>query len=493
MEKIIIFGAGSDGLNTYHLIQYLSVFDVVGFADNNSKIQNRELIDGLIVYAPRDLYGVDFDKILIASTYHQEIKSSLKVEHPELYEKLLEPQCLKAGIYANQKPRFQKMLTQVRAKSRIKVVFFVIHQSTWKLDKLYQLMSADDYFEPVILICPDSSNGGHGMISDMNKCHEHFVSKNYNSILSWQNDRWIDVNKELDPDIVFFTNPHNITLPEYQISSFVDRLTCYYPYGYIISSYDDDVPQFNSYFHNLLWLFFTPCQYNEKLSKRVAANKGDNVRVVGYTFGETLLDNKQRRHGCEKKNIIYAPHHTICESNTLAWSTFIKYGERIVTIFDQYRDRVDFYFKPHPLLKSRLYLHPEWGKDKTDAYYDSWGDRYISDDYVELFSNSDALIHDCGSFLIEYMYLDKPMAYLIRDDEVRNRFNEIGQLAFDVALHVHSEEEIHSFIDDVLCDRDRNRFQRNKFINEIVLRAKLQTPSQNIIDVIKNEINAQNL
>ncbi len=489
MEKIVIFGAGSDGLNTYNLIRDLSVFEVVCFADNNTKIQNHELVDGRFVFSPHDLYGVDFDKILIASTYYQEIKDALKIDHPELYKKLLDPQCLKASLYASQKFRFQKMLAEVRTKQRLKVVFIVIHQSTWKLDKLYRLMCADDYFEPQIIVCPDSSNGGQSMIADMTKCYDYFISLGYNVVHARQHDRWIDVKNELNPDIVFFTNPHNITIPEYQITSFIDRLTCYYPYGYIISSYDDDIPQFNSYFHNLLWLFFTPCHYNQKLSQRVAANHGDNVRVVGYTFGETLQDkNKVRRSELGKKSIIYAPHHTVGDSNTLAWSTFITYGEKITTILERYRDRVDFYFKPHPLLKSRLYIHPEWGRDKTDAYYEAWGDKYIADDYVELFVNSDALIHDCGSFLIEYMYLDKPMAYLTRDDGVRDRFNEIGQMAFDVTLHVHSEKEIHSFIEDVIDGRDVGRWQRNKFINEVVLQDGLKTPSQNIINVIKNEI-----
>lgn len=489
MEKIIIFGAGSDGLQTYSLIQSLAAFEVIGFADNNANIHNNELIDGLVVYDPNDLYSQEFDWILIASTYHEEIKEGLRNNHALLFNKIIDEQKVKASLYVGQKLKFKQLLTEVKNKKNIRVVFFVIHQSTWKLERLYQLMLNDDYFDPIILICPDSANGGEKMIQDMTRCYEYFVMHGYNTILSIQDGQWLNVNKTLQPDIIFFTNPHNITLPEYRITSFVDKLTCYYPYGYFTSNYSDNIPQFNSIFHNLLWLFFSVCKFNENTSKDISANNGDNVRMVGYTFGETLLSNIKKnpiKNG--KKKIIYAPHHTVKDGDPLALSTFIVNGEKIKEISDIYINDVDFYFKPHPLLKSRLYNHIDWGKEKTDKYYSSWGDNYISEDYVDLFYASDAMIHDCGSFLIEYMYLNKPMAYMIRDCDLENRFNEMGKMALGVVPHIYKHEDILNFIDNVITGEDEYKLQRFNFIKKFIMKEEYLHPSQNIIDVIKDEI-----
>lgn len=489
MEKIIIFGAGSDGLQTYGLIRSLSAFEVIGFSDNNASIHNNELIDGLVVYAPNDLYNKEFDWILIASTYHEEIKEGLRNDHIDLFEKVINEQDVKASLYMGQKIKFKKLLAEVRNKNRIRVVFFVIHQSTWKLDKLYQLMLSDDFFEPIVLICPDSANGGELMISDMTRCYEYFVMNGYNTVLAAQDGQWLDVNNKLRPDIIFFTNPHNITLPEYRITSFVDKLTCYYPYGYFTSNYSDNIPQFNSIFHNLLWLFFSVCKFNEKTSKEISANNGDNVRMVGYTFGETLLSNKKNSFIKNvKKKIVYAPHHTVKDDDPLALSTFIVNGKKMREISDIYKSNVDFYFKPHPLLKFRLYNHIDWGKEKTDEYYNSWGGNYISEDYIDLFYESDAMIHDCGSFLIEYMYLNKPMAYMIRDSDLENRFNEMGKMALGVVPHIHNHEDILYFIDSVISEKDEFKVKRDSFIKKFLMKEEYLNPSQNIIEVIKKEI-----
>jgi hypothetical protein len=54
---------------------------------------------------------------------------------------------------------------------------------------------------------------------------------------------------------------------------------------------------------------------------------------------------------------------------------------------------------------------PNWGSEKTTAYYDKWDNldngQFKSGDYVDLLT-SDALIHDCGSFMAEYLVVGKP-------------------------------------------------------------------------------------
>ena len=55
-------------------------------------------------------------------------------------------------------------------------------------------------------------------------------------------------------------------------------------------------------------------------------------------------------------------------------------------------------------------------------------------DYIDLFLTSDAMIHDSGSFLIEYIYVNKPVQRIISNFEARNDFNSIGKKCFDIII-----------------------------------------------------------
>ena len=45
-------------------------------------------------------------------------------------------------------------------------------------------------------------------------------------------NRWLDVKKAYNPDIVVFTTPYKDFPPDFFVYHFRDRLTCYVPYGY---------------------------------------------------------------------------------------------------------------------------------------------------------------------------------------------------------------------------------------------------------------------
>ncbi len=71
---VLIFGASKGGESVYRSIQ--SEYNVVGFVDNNTKIQGSKLLRKKI-YTPDQLRELIFDKIIIASDYHVEIKKQL--------------------------------------------------------------------------------------------------------------------------------------------------------------------------------------------------------------------------------------------------------------------------------------------------------------------------------------------------------------------------------------------------------------------------------
>lgn len=72
--RVLIFGASKGGESVYRALQ--DGYNIIGFLDNNVKVQGRKLF-GEIIYSPIQLAQLEFDKIIIASDYHKEIKKQL--------------------------------------------------------------------------------------------------------------------------------------------------------------------------------------------------------------------------------------------------------------------------------------------------------------------------------------------------------------------------------------------------------------------------------
>jgi CDP-glycerol glycerophosphotransferase (TagB/SpsB family) len=161
-------------------------------------------------------------------------------------------------------------------------------------------------------------------------------------------------------------------------------------------------------------------------------------------------------------------------------------------IANEYEGKIQIAFKPHPMLKNKLYDQTCWGKEKTDQYYDSWENlpngQLVLGDYMDLFLNSDAMIHDSGSFLIEYIYTGKPVLHTNRDEHITDRMNDFGILAFNLHYHAKKEEDIRAFIEDVLKGKDEKRQEREAFLASALSPPNHKSASENIYDEIVKQL-----
>ena len=247
-----------------------------------------------------------------------------------------------------------------------------------------------------------------------------------------------------------------------------------------------------------MWRHFIECKENLKLALSFEPKELQNAVVTGYpmydefmaTKGDaTMWKNPDRKF----KRIIWAPHHTIeGQTGMLQLSTFMLYADYMLQLAEQYKDKVQFVFKPHPVLKSVLYRPSNWGKEKTDAYYRKWEEgentACVYGPYAELFMSSDAMIHDCGSFTIEYLYTQKPCMYLSTYDKM-GQSNEVGRRAFNAHYHGYNEEDIHQFIDNVVLKGiDNMQSERSAFFDEVLLPPNGSSVAENILNDIKKQL-----
>jgi hypothetical protein len=393
----------------------------------------------------------------------------------------------------------KKIVRNLKKKEIINVIFLVIHDSIWKYEEVYKLFVNNPRFKVTIVIVPLVRKE----IPDIElyeKTLNYFTKNNYQVFPSYdyENCTWKDIKSILNPDIVFFTNAHGITYSQYYINNFTDTLTCYVPYAFVVIGtlklhYDYKIYQ-------VLWKYFIETAQHLKFAEKYSKYNSSNLVVTGYPgldrkFSNNNLPGKAWKPflSGEAKKIIWAPHHTIKgQGHDLDYSSFMEYADYFIDLLKA-RNDIQIAFKPHPLLKEKLLSNDSWGKDKTNAYYNLWDElpngQLEDGEYIDLFYGSDAMITDSASFIVEYLYFDKPLQFTLHDPTVIERFNTFGQKVFDYLYQTEDINGIEFFINDIVIGgNDDLRVKRNNFLKQDILPRNGKMASENIYNEIINEL-----
>lgn len=384
-------------------------------------------------------------------------------------------------------------------KEPLNVVFMVLYSAVWKYDSVYKLMEKDPRFNPIILVCPIADYGKEHMTDYFRPTVELFKCKGYNVIPAYNEETGGFVNvKDLNPDILMYAFQWSSHVDKrYNVYSLRKYLKCYVNYSYKNNPFEWSIA---SPVQGLMWMYFSECEDNKKLAQSFNKKEFQNIHVVGYPIYDEVqtmypkgLDwkNQDERY----KRIIWAPHHSIEEGGDLRLSTFLLFADDMLDFKEKYKDKVLFAFKPHPQLKPTLYRHKDWGKKRTDAYYSKWenseNSTLVSGAYIDLFKTSDAMIHDCGSFLVEYLYVDKPVLFMTNYDR-GSQCNEVGLKAFDAHYQGTSKEDIRSFIENVVIDgNDTMAEKRHHFYKNILVPPNGKSVAENIVNEITTALEIQ--
>lgn len=402
-------------------------------------------------------------------------------------------------LYLNyNKNRYQKILNKIKKKDNINIVFLTNHISQWKYQSLLLLFNKfTKYKTNVIFIPNDNYNNNYHSEYDFNKFE--FKKNGIDLISSYdnQNSSWKNIKKIYKPDIVFFSRSHLKSKKKYSIVNFTNSLNCYVPYSIFIDK--NDKLQCATLFHKLLWKQFLPFEDNLIMAKNNYNAK--NVVITDYpgcdSFKLNKKDNKLWKNSTHKK-VIWAPHHTIeCFNKKNYFSTFLSNFQDFVYLTKKYKDSVDFCFKPHPALKQKLYENQSWGKVKTDNFFDFWkknSNTILSESsYQNLFIESDALILDSVSFTAEYLYMEKPYCFLIKNNfDYNSSLNTIGKKIFKIIDKSNNLISLDNFIiNSVLKTNHKKIMQQKKLLNELnILNNNNNLAAVNILNYIEKQISS---
>lgn len=365
---------------------------------------------------------------------------------------------------------------QIRKKDKITVAFVISSLGAWKTEGLYVAMSRHPRFVPIILATKNQAEDDREIIT------EYCTKRGYNLEILDNED--VNLWSQYRPDLIFYQKPYG--------GGYVNNLNslfCYAPYAMrnTTARWLWDC----SYLHNCWQVYYENsklCKYYSDLNERF----GRNGYAAGVPFVDTLIDSLKTAYNPWKstsngrKKIIYAPHHSIANTAWFDTSTFLEFGEAILELAEKYSDRVQWLFKPHPLLRKKLEI--VWGKDRTNRYFDKWQNsewsQYEDGNYIGAFGHSDAMIHDCGSFTIEYMFMNKPAMYLIKNNHIADDWNKLQSDCFNLHYHGKCIQDIEDFVRNVIDGVDVLKETRTSDISNYLLPPFNQSATQNIIDCI---------
>ena len=405
----------------------------------------------------------------------------------ELYLRRVRRQA--AGLHSRQESLWQA----IREKAVINVVFEMYHLGFWRSESLFRLMQGHPRFNPVIWVVPhyDCWNNAANAQAAIQYCRaQNFPYVTHHDLSGFAVDEYPDIL--LPPEqyaFNFFRRYHRHGKP------FLDHGICLVPYCYRNTT---DRVDFNEDLQNIALFNFCENGYTAELARGIMDNRGCNLAVTGNPmadlFAQALASPETAQPawkdtGKRMKRLIWAPHWTIKDvPGYYCASTFLQVCETMLDIARRYADCLQIAFKPHPGLYNELCLHPEWGKERADAYYAQWRDmpntQLEEGQYISLFVQSDALVHDSGSFIIEYLFTDKPCLYL-QDGAGFGHFNRMSA----EALQCHERGmDIEGFIQrSVLGEVDLLKEARRSFRERYLEPPGGKSAAENIMAVLLGE------
>lgn len=373
--------------------------------------------------------------------------------------------------YASLDTHYKNVLKMLRKRAqqgkKIRVAFYIIE--VFQYASVYEAMLKSDFFEPFIVVVPDVHRKAI-MKKTLKESYE-MLSKHYSNVymgFDLGSNKYLDFSDKAD--IVFFGNPYSgMAHPYHYLWHLLNRniLTCFQNYGYFTvlfgRTHIASMPFFNA-----CWRVFTDSDENYQDLVEYQLRKGVNAHVTGYFKMDKLADIK--REESDRPRVLLCPHHTINYKH-LQLSNFLKYADFFLELPAKYPE-VDFIFRPHQLLHYNLTQY--WSEQKADEYYEKMMSHpNVRHDtgqmYMETFVNSDAIIHDCGSFTAEYLFVNKPSCYMLKNkQEIKDTFLPMGQKCMDQYYLAYTEQDICNFIENVVLKGDDPlKEQRTQFSEKL--------------------------
>ncbi|HOE67621.1 MAG TPA: CDP-glycerol glycerophosphotransferase family protein [Candidatus Hydrogenedentes bacterium] len=353
-----------------------------------------------------------------------------------------------------------RALFKGRLRIPIKVLFVCHEPALWPMyESIFDAMLGDPTFDPLVVAMPISNTiraAGDDMFSFC-KAGGIRAIQGYDP----SKGSWLDP-VSLMPDYLFMQTPYSFYPPVWQADALaMHARLCYVPYATSIFQGEvDDILHPESYMRRMAYIFKESSLAKERFVRRFGTCswfKPESVVVTGspkLDFVKNALGTEAggaSGPGAEERvRILWTPR----------WRTeegvchFFEYKDYFVRLCRRH-PRIDFVFRPHPLMFKNLLQTGELTPPLLEALVRTYETAPnmtldVSADYRKALLSADILISDVSSLIWEYMPLDKPVIYTHRT----HVFNEIGDQLAEGCYWASDEAELDSRIAQLMDGQD---------------------------------------
>lgn len=406
---------------------------------------------------------------LAALFYFAQVLQNGKKLYEQLYDRVIS-----FGTYHVRK--------KVENGEKIKIAFLAISAAEWAVENVYRMLEKDERLECYVIVCPLMDRERENREKTEEQTWHFFKKHGYEARRVYDKEQDVCQGWEAAggmPDLVVHATPWYHSLPEaFWIERFPLRvINCYIPYGiYVADSMDGNYAKkfiYNKEFVNMQWKVYADSALNLSGYETYELLHGKNITYSGYAKMDCFQERRdytkeelrsiwkfpQEAGSGEMKRLIIAPHYSLEASALVQYATFAKNVYFWLYLAQKYQDKITFIFKPHPNLRWKAvetHLFPSY--EEYDRYLEKWNTlpnaRVAEEEsYLDMFATSDGMIMDSGSFIGEYMYVDKPLLFLTREEQA---FNSLGEHLISGYYHARGEDyiAIEQFVEQVILKGD---------------------------------------
>lgn len=396
----------------------------------------------------------------------------------------------------------KKNINRVKQKSgeKLNVVFLMQYIPSWsKLKPLYYYMKNDSRFNVHLLCVPlekEHKDFDQSVYED-NPTFEWFIQNGYdeaiNSLISC--NKFFDL-KTLEPDYVICTRPYNSLLPRCYTSQQLSEycLVCMIGYGINLSSIGADFglnSEFFRYVHNY-YVDTEETRYVVENKFRIQCNsKTFRAVIKGIPVLEYMLQQKDNvLEASQKIRLLWTPRWST--DKKVGGSNFFNYKDVLLEYVKEF-EYTDLCIRPHPLMFTNFIKTGEMTETEIDnflAYVKGLGNVRIdtSGEYIATFWNSDVLITDFSSILIEYFVTAKPIIYCNSDIDIE--YLNIMHDILDTCYVVNNSNELLHYLNLLNKGIDPLKEKREELAKTIIKKYAINA-SRNITNDIYFEISRE--
>lgn len=392
----------------------------------------------------------------------------------------------------------KKNINRVKQKSgeKLNVVFLMQYIPSWsKVKSLYNCMKNDCRFNVYLLCVPmeKEHKDFDQSVYDNNPTFEWFIQNGYdeaiNSLISC--NKFFDL-KTLHPDYVICTRPYNNLLPCCYTSQELSKycLVCMISYGVNLSSIGEDVglnSEFFRYVHNYYVDTEETRSIVENKFRIQCISKTFRAVIKGIPVLEYMLQQKCNvLEICKNRRLLWTPRWST--DKKIGGSNFFNYKD-VLLEYAKESECTDLCIRPHPLMFPNFIKTGEMTETEIDsffAYVKALGNVRIdtSGEYITTFWNSDVLITDFSSILIEYFITAKPIIYC--NSSIDIEYLNIMRDILDTCYVVNNSNELLHYLNQLKKGIDPLKEKREKLVQSIINKYAINA-SNNIADDIYME------